>query len=249
MQIPLSKNVVMSIMVVCLLTFVAHGAIMLISILVGCNFLSGYTRASSTFPSFASFCVTYSSIVHCFTPSSLSNSWMYTRSTSVALGLACLFELQPLLHLHNFFTIDALDLYISWIMECANYIFSWYYFPSSCSKDDDECNGDLTTNTWMFNIPTLYYFFNYSSISSFLNTYASFSCFHLCSLLYASFSLDIFCNFSIALFTFMFLQVLELRKNTQLLVINKITFDTYLVYFCPQASRLSHSFFEFPTIF
>ncbi len=34
--------------------------------------------------------------------------------------------------------------YISWIIECANCIFSWYCFPSSHSENDDEYNGNLT---------------------------------------------------------------------------------------------------------
>ncbi len=55
---------------------------------------------------------------------------------------------------------------------------------------------------------------NFSFLSFFFNTFASSSCFHLCSLLYVSFSFATLCNFSIVLFVLMFLRTPKFWKNT-----------------------------------
>ncbi len=54
MKIPLSNNVVLSIMVVLFLTSIALGVIMLISILLYCTSFDGYIPTSNTSPSFTS---------------------------------------------------------------------------------------------------------------------------------------------------------------------------------------------------
>jgi hypothetical protein len=108
-------------------------------------------------------------------------------------------------------------IYMSWIMECVNCIFSWYCFPSS---HDGECNGNLTTNSWMFSTPTFSSLLNISSASFFLNNFIS-SYFRLCSLFCVFFSVATFYNFSIVLFELMFLQTPKLQKNTQLLTANE----------------------------
>jgi hypothetical protein len=96
MQLPLSSSVVWSNMVDLLLAFVAPGAIMSISILLGYTSLSGCTLALGIFPSFVSFyVVACPSTYHCSTPSFLSDFWMHTKSTSVAQGLPYSFKLQP----------------------------------------------------------------------------------------------------------------------------------------------------------
>jgi hypothetical protein len=144
-QIPLSNSVALSMMVVCLLTFIALGVIMSISNPLCCIFFNGHTPTSSTYPSFASLCVATCLSTNCCSTSSSSNSWMHIGSTSVVHGLLCSLELKPLFRLHKNSIVDVLDLYIFWIMECAICIFSWYYFLSSHSEDDGECNN-LTTN-------------------------------------------------------------------------------------------------------
>ncbi len=60
----------------------------------------------------------------------------------------------------------------------------------------------------------------YSSTFVFLNNSSSSSCLHLCSLLCASFSLDIHRSFSITFFALILLWIPKLKKFTQLLTIN-----------------------------
>jgi hypothetical protein len=89
MRIPLSRNVALSMMVVGLLAFVELGALISISITLDCIFVNictsmdGYTPTSNTSSSSASFCIVCSSIDHCSTPSSSSNSSMFIGSTDV----------------------------------------------------------------------------------------------------------------------------------------------------------------------
>ncbi len=119
MWIPLSSNVVMSIMVVFFFAYVAPTVIMSISIPLGCTFVGDYV------PTSPSFCVVACpSINHYSTSFSSFDLWIYTKSTSVIHGLPYLFELQPLLHLHRNSIIDVPTLYMSWIIECANCTFS-----------------------------------------------------------------------------------------------------------------------------
>jgi hypothetical protein len=73
MRIPLSSNVAQFIMVVLLLTFVALGAVMSISIALSYTFHNGYTLALNNYPSFMSLHANYSSTNHCSALSSSSN--------------------------------------------------------------------------------------------------------------------------------------------------------------------------------
>jgi hypothetical protein len=65
------------------------------------------------------------------------------------------------MHLCKNSIVDVLNLYIFWIIVFANCILSLYTLPSSHFQDDDECGSNLTTNDWMFSIPTLSTFLNY----------------------------------------------------------------------------------------
>ncbi len=84
---------------------------------------------------------------------------------------------------------NLLVIFISWNIIYANCIFSLYAFPSTHSEDDDECDGDLTANGWIFNTPSHFALVNSSFTSILFNNFASSSCLCLCSLLYASFPL------------------------------------------------------------
>ncbi len=146
MWIPLSKSVALSIMVAHLITFVALDAFMSISIALGCTSVNSYTLALNTSSSFVSFCIACASIDHYSTPLSSSDFSMYTKSIGVVFGPTCSLVLQPLLCLRKNSTIDLPNLYISWIIECAYCIFSLYYFSSSHSKDDGECDDNFIAN-------------------------------------------------------------------------------------------------------
>jgi len=87
MRIPLSRSVIMSMMVVRILTYVAP-VVMLISIALGYTYVYGCTPTSDTYSFSSSFYITCSSKDHYSTPLSLSDSSMYTRSIGVALLLA-----------------------------------------------------------------------------------------------------------------------------------------------------------------
>jgi hypothetical protein len=177
-------------------TFVDYGTLISISIALGyitinvCTFINVCTLALDTSFSFASYCTTCVSTNGCSTPSSSFDFSMCIGSIDVAPGLACSFELQPRLHLHKNSIADVPIIYISWIIVCVNCIFSLYALPFSHSENDGECDDNLITNDWMFNI--------LMHCSSFL---------HLCSLFCASFSLATFYNFSIMLSTLMFLWI------------------------------------------
>jgi hypothetical protein len=112
-------------------------------------------------------------------------------------------------------TINVLIISMSWIIVYANCIFTLYTFPSTHSEDDDECDDDLTSNSWIFNTP-LFALLNSSSAFVLLNNFAFSSFLHLCSLLYTSFSFVIHCNFSIALSTSILLWTPKLWKCAQL---------------------------------
>jgi hypothetical protein len=112
-----------------------------------------------------------------------------------------------------------------------NCIFSLYNFPSTHFEDDDECGGNLIANDWIFNMPFLSSLLSYSSTSIFLNNFASSSYLCLCSLLCASFSFVIFCNFLIALSTFMLLWTPKLWKHTQLPTTNANYFQWLPLFF------------------
>jgi hypothetical protein len=115
-------------------------------------------------------------------------------------------------------TTNLLVISISWIIIYANCIFSLYAFSSTHSEDDDECDGDLTANGWIFNTPSHFVLVNCSFTSILLNNFASSSCLCLCSLLYASFPL-LFVTISQS--TFMLMWSPKLRKCSQLSTRNK----------------------------
>jgi hypothetical protein len=71
------------------------------------------------------------------------DSSINNRSIHVAHGLVYSLACQLLLLLCKSLIVDVLILYISCIIVCANNIFSLYTFPSTHSKDDDECGGNL----------------------------------------------------------------------------------------------------------
>ncbi len=136
----------------CPLTYVEPGTFISISITLGCTsidictFVDGYTPTLNIFSSSTSFYIAYVLTNCCYTPSSSSDSSMFTESTNVAPGLACTFELQPLLHLHKNSNAYVPILYISWIIVCANCIFSLYGLPSSHLKNDGECGDKFIAN-------------------------------------------------------------------------------------------------------
>jgi hypothetical protein len=138
------------------------------------------------------------------TPSSSSDSSMFIGSTDVAHGLAYTLEFQSLPRLCKNSIVDVPDLYIFWIIVCANCISSLYILPSSPYEDDGECSADLITNGWMFHIPTLLALFNSSFVYLFFNNSTSSSYLRMCSFFCTSFSFVTFCNFSIALFVLCF---------------------------------------------
>ncbi len=199
MWIPLFNNVILSNMVALLLASIAPSVAMSISILLRYTSFDNYTVISFISFSFASLYATACPFIACCSmPFSPFDSWICIRCTCVIFKPPCSFQLQPLISLLKNSTTNFLDLQMSWIMECTNCIFSWYWFTSSHSKDDNECDGDLISNGWIFNILTLSFLLNIKIFQCF-----SFCLFlHLCSNFYASFSLATLCNFSIALSTF-----------------------------------------------
>jgi hypothetical protein len=179
-----------------------------------------FSSTSIMISSLMSFSILCSSTKCCSIASSSSNSSMNTESINVALGLVYSFGCQRLLVLCKNSTTNILVVFMSWIIVCISCIFSLYTFPFIHYDDDDECKGNLKANGWLFNTPFFSAILNSFSTFVFLNNFASSSCFHLCSFLYASFSLVIFCNFSVTLFAFMLLQTPEFQKCAQLLATN-----------------------------
>ncbi len=118
MQTPLSRSMVLSIMVAHLFASIALGAFILICIAFHCTFVNVYTfvdgctltlvMSSSLVP----FCVICASTNCCSTTLFSFDFSMYTKSTDVALGLVCSLALQPFLCLHKNSTLDVPDLYI-----------------------------------------------------------------------------------------------------------------------------------------
>jgi hypothetical protein len=148
--------------------------------------------------SLASFYTMSASTKWCSLTLSSFDSSMHTKSIDVTPHPLCsLTRQRHLLMRKNSITYVQI-VFISWIIIYTNYIFSLYTLPFAHSEDDDECNGNLTTNNWIFNT---FFFVLLNSFFTFVffNNLASSSCLHLCSLLYTFFSLAICCSFSIAL--------------------------------------------------
>jgi len=247
MLIPFSTSVIMS-RIVHLLFAITSTSHYSISISLWCAFAIVYTSLvfcifnytyvsncssyATMFSSLASFCIICASTKWCSLVSSSSDFSMHTGSINVALGPICSLACQCHMLLRKNSTIDVLVISMSWIIVYANCIFSLYAFPSTHSKHD-ECDNNLTTNSWIFNIFFLSALFNSSSTSIHFNNYASSSRLCLCSLLWSSFSLAICCSFSIALFAFILLRTLKLQKCAQLQAINANYFQWLPSFFCP----------------
>jgi hypothetical protein len=111
-----------------------------------CTSMDSCTSVSMTFSSLVSFCAINVS-TKCYSTSLSSFDYsINTESIDVALSLVYSLAHQCLLLLHKNSTTNVLVVSISWIIICTNYIFSLYTFPFAHSEDDDECDGDLTTN-------------------------------------------------------------------------------------------------------
>ncbi len=170
--IPFSSSVIQS-SIVCFLLITISDFCHSISIAlccasnVTCTFVSCYTSTctfvdnccftATTFSSPTSFCTIYTSTKCCSTTLSSFDSSMNVGTTNVAPSLVYFFTCQHCLLLCKNSTIDVSIISMSWIIICANYIFSLYAFPSTHSKDDDECDGDLIVNNWIFNTPSFFY--------------------------------------------------------------------------------------------
>jgi hypothetical protein len=199
-------------------------------------------------------------LLHCFASTKCCSSTLFssdslicTRSTNVTLGLVYFLACQCCLLLRKISTKDVPIVSMSWIIIYANCIFSLYDFPSTHFEDDDECNGNLIANGWIFNA-SLCALLNSSFTYVLLNNFFSSSCLCMCSLFYASFPLVIHCSFSnalsaIILCSLTLLWTLKLWKHTQLPTTNVNCF-LWLPYFSyPWTSRPSNSFFICPPFF
>jgi hypothetical protein len=114
---------------------------------INCTFVNNYSSCATTLSSLVSFCTIYASIKWCSLTSSSSNSPMHTKSIDVAPSPICSLAHQCHLLLRKNSTTDVPIVFMSWIIVYTNCIFTLYAFPSAHSKDDDECDDDLTTNS------------------------------------------------------------------------------------------------------
>jgi hypothetical protein len=177
--------------------------------------MNNYSSCATTFSSLLSFYTIYASTKWCSSTLSSFDSLMHTKFINVTPGHVCSRAYQCCLLLCKNSIANVVVISMSWIIVYANYIFSLYAFPSTHSKNDDECNGDLTTNNWIFNNP-LFILFNSFSTFVLFNNFVYSSCLCLCSLLWASFSLAIRYSFPIALSTFILLWTPKFQKCAQL---------------------------------
>jgi hypothetical protein len=106
--------------------------------------------------SLVSFCIIHASTKCCSIASISSDSSMNIGSIDVTHGHVCSLTHQHLLLLCKNSIANVPIVSMSWIIICANYIFSLYAFPYAHSEDDDECGDDLTANNWIFNKPKPY---------------------------------------------------------------------------------------------
>jgi len=171
---------------------------------------------ATTFSSLVSFRTICASTKWWSSTLSSSNSSMRTKSINVTPS-----PIYSLTHQHRSLlcknsVVDVPIVSMSWIIICANSIFSLYTFPSAHSEDDDECNGELIANGWIFNARFLSTLFNSSSIFVLPNNSTSSSCFCVCLLLCTSFSLVICYSFSVTLSALILLWTVKLWKHTQL---------------------------------
>ncbi len=238
----------------CLFFVVASNSCILISIALNCAYVNtctsmdGSTFVPTTSSSLTSIYPIYASSNCCSIASSSSDSSMNTKFINVTSGPVYTFACQCFLLCKNL-TADVPVQFISWIIVCTNCILSLYVFPSAHSKDDEECDDDLTINARIFNIPSLFALRNSSSTSFFLYNFASSSSLCLCSLFCASFSFATFCSFSIALSTLMLLWILELKKCSQLPTRNENIFWWSPLFFVLELLAHHIHFFTYPSSF
>ncbi len=180
----------------------ALDALILISITLGCTFVNVYAPAldiSSSSMSYTAYALT-----NCYsTPSSSSNSSMYTKSTYVAHGPAYSLKLQPLLRmcktqLQMFWICIYLDLSCAQIASshctlCLLHTLKMMVSMTTTLPPSAKCS------TFQHSL----LFLNSSFASFFPNSLTSSSCLHMCSLFCVSFSFVILYNFSIAFFALM----------------------------------------------
>jgi hypothetical protein len=209
-----------------------------------CTFVNSCFSYITTFSSLVSFYTVYASTRWCSSTLSSFNSSMHIGSINVALGHVCSLTCQRCLFLCKTSTIDVPVVFMSWIIICANYIFTLYTFFFAHSKDDDECGGDHIVNNWIFNTP-FFVLLNSFFTFVFFNNFISSSSLCLCSLFCASFSLAIRYSFSITLSAFKLLWIPKLQKCAQLLATN----TNYPIFSCPWTSHPSNSFFHLHAIF
>ncbi len=184
--------------------------------MVCCTFNYTSMDSYSSFVTFflASFCIIYASTKWCSLALSSFDSSMHIGFIDVTYGPVYSLTCQCRLPLHKNSIVDVLIISMFWIIICTNYILSLYAFPSRHSKDDDEYVNDLTTNSWIFNTPSFSAFLNSFSTCVIHKSSTSSSYLHLCSLLYASFSLVISCSFTIPLSPLIVLWIPKLWKHS-----------------------------------
>jgi hypothetical protein len=110
------------------------------------TFVDSCSSFATMFSSLASFYIVYAS-TKCYSSASFSSNFStHIKSIDVAPNHVYFLTHRGRLLLRKNSSIDVLIVSMSLIIVCANYIFSLYAFLSAHSKDDDECDGDLTTN-------------------------------------------------------------------------------------------------------
>jgi hypothetical protein len=135
--------------------------------------------------SLVSFCIIHASTKCCSIASISSDSSMNIGSIDVTHGHVCSLTHQRLLLLCKNSIANVPIVSMSWIIICANYIFSLYAFPYAHSEDDDECGDDLTANNWIFNMPKpcssqfLFYFWSSQQFNFLLLLLSVFILLHL----------------------------------------------------------------------
>jgi hypothetical protein len=207
-----------------------------------CTLVDGYTSASTMFSSFTSICAICASTKCYSTTSSSSYSSMNTKSIDVAFGPICSLAHQCFILVHKNSTLDVPIISMSWIITYTNNIFSLYAFPFAHSKDDDECNGNLIANGWIFNTPSfcssqfLFYFYSSQQFRFLLLPMFVLiaMCFFFPYYFLQFFNRTFYTNVTM---NFRFLKTLTTSSNKCKLP------STITLFFHPWTSHSSHSFF------
>lgn len=245
MQIPLYRNVVIS-MIVCLFFSTTSSSFILISIAFNCasidtcTFVDGCTFTSTMFSSHAFIYIAYASIDY-FSITSSSNSWMNTRYTDVVLGPICSFVCQLfLLLMHKNSTIDGPILYIVNYCLCKLHLlivhFAFFTFWRWWWMRWRPYNQRLNIQH-SITLYSLQLLFNFSFLTLLLPPLVY---------VYAhSYVLPFPLLLSIVSWSYSSHSCLCELKTLK----TPTTFDSYLVFFRPWASHSSHSFFYLAAIF